>query len=415
MTLLEDRLAAAGDQLDALVDTRLERRVDDRPGLRGRTTPRWRPLLVAAATVTVVAAGLLWTVQRGPADTPVADELTNETTALGSVSSGCGIDERDLVVVASTTDSQGRFVEYRVADLPDAFEEQLRVSDGGRMTGWMGSCDTIPLSSAHPSGTWTDVGSETSSTSTEVYVHGKLTAGSGPHLVTLSTGDVVPVWPTADGWFLATLVIRPVDDVEVVSTSPDRSIDVDVPEPTTPVMDDDPIGTTVIPAVERPPLAIGETVMLGAAPNLEAAGFVVDVEVGRPATDVVAVLDQYLATGRVGAQVVLHLGTNGPVSAETWDEILRRLPPDEVEQVIVLTVTAPGRPWIESNNEIIRSLPERHPNVAWLDWAVFVQDNQVPGLAPDGIHLGTDAAKQWYANHVFDVIGRHDLVQPLPE
>ena len=50
-----------------------------------------------------------------------------------------------------------------------------------------------------------------------------------------------------------------------------------------------------------------------------------------------------------------------------------------------------------------------------LDWAGFVASGQVPGLAGDGIHLGTAAAKQFYANYVFDIAGRRDLVQPLPE
>ena len=50
-----------------------------------------------------------------------------------------------------------------------------------------------------------------------------------------------------------------------------------------------------------------------------------------------------------------------------------------------------------------------------LDWDGFVGSGQVPGLAGDGIHLGTAAAKQFYANYIFDVIGRNDLVLPLPE
>jgi hypothetical protein len=50
-----------------------------------------------------------------------------------------------------------------------------------------------------------------------------------------------------------------------------------------------------------------------------------------------------------------------------------------------------------------------------LDWAGFVTSGQVPGLAGDGIHLGTEAARQWYANYIFDFSGRRDLVQPLPE
>jgi hypothetical protein len=172
--------------------------------------------------------------------------------------------------------------------------------------------------------------------------------------------------------------------------------------------------TTTLPVAERPPLAVGESVMLGAAPQLQAGGFVVNADESRQGEITAEIIGQYRASGQIGKIIVIQVGTNGPVSQETYDKIMSFLPPEEVEQVIFLTVAAP-RGWIEPNNALIWGLQGRYSNVKVLDWAGFVVSGQVPGLAGDGIHLGTAAAKQWYANYIFDFMGRRDLVQALPE
>lgn len=408
MTLLEDRLAAAGDQLDHLIDTRVGRAPHHSERL-GEQARHRRALTVAASTVALVAGGLwLMSTGRGPAEPPVAEDIPTTvapaptaTAAIEPGASACGIDQSQLVLVASATDSQGRTIDYLVADLPDANEEQLRFSDGG----WSSACDDdIPLSALHPSGAWTNVAMETSAVASEVYVHGKLPAGSGPHEVTLSTGDVVPVTPTAAGWFLATAVLEPVDDVEDVATTP-------VSAPST-------VAPTSIPVMAEPvadaaPLAIGESVMLGAAQQLQAGGFVVNASESRQGDDVVDVLRQLAAAGQIGETVVLQVGTNGPVAAETYLAIVTVL--TDVDRVVFLTVHAPGKGWIEENNAHIWGLLQDHPNVDVLDWDGLAASEQVPGMAGDGIHLGTAAAQQFYANYVFGIIGRNDLIRPLPE
>jgi hypothetical protein len=113
--------------------------------------------------------------------------------------------------------------------------------------------------------------------------------------------------------------------------------------------------------------------------------------------------------------IVIQVGTNGPVSQETYDEIMSFLPAAEVPTVRFLTVHAPGKAWIEGNNALIWGLKGRYPNVDVLDWDGLVTSGQVPGMSGDGIHLRTGTGKQFYANYVFGIIGRNDLIQPLPE
>ncbi len=135
--------------------------------------------------------------------------------------------------------------------------------------------------------------------------------------------------------------------------------------------------------------------MLGAKTQLEAAGFVVDAAESRQGKQVVDVVARLRAAGRLGHKVVIHIGTNGEVSDETFAAIMASLPPEEVQSVCFLTVRA-DRAWIEGNNARIVGLPSKYPNVHVGFWDGFVPD--IPGMASDGIHFKTNEAKQIYAD-----------------
>jgi len=152
--------------------------------------------------------------------------------------------------------------------------------------------------------------------------------------------------------------------------------------------------TTTLPVDQRPPVAIGESVMLGAKPQLEAEGFTVDAAESRQGKEVVDVLARMRAAGQLGNTVVIHIGTNGEVSDDTFSKIMANLPPNEVKSVWFLTVRA-DREWIDGNNSRIVALPSKYPNVRVGFWDGFVPG--IDGMASDGIHLKTDKAKQTYA------------------
>ena len=153
--------------------------------------------------------------------------------------------------------------------------------------------------------------------------------------------------------------------------------------------------STTLPLDQRPPIAIGESVMLGAKPQLEAAGFVVDAAESRQGPSVVDIVAKLRAAGRLGNTVVIHIGTNGDVSDETFAAIMASLPPEEVRSVWFLTVRA-DQSWIAGNNARILALPAKYPNVQIGYWGDLAPS--VPGMANDGIHLKTAAAKQAYAD-----------------
>jgi hypothetical protein len=154
-------------------------------------------------------------------------------------------------------------------------------------------------------------------------------------------------------------------------------------------------------------LALGESVMLGAVGELSAGGIVVDAAVSRQGTDMAELLERMRANGELGRTVVIQIGTNGYVNDANFDRIMAQLPPELTPMVVFLTVRAP-RDWISHNNTRIRALPERFPNVVVLDWEV-ASEAILDQISGDGFHLRTGAAKQFYANLIFDAIGRPDL------
>ena len=73
-------------------------------------------------------------------------------------------------------------------------------------------------------------------------------------------------------------------------------------------------------------------------------------------------LSRMRAAGQLGNTVVIHIGTNGEVSDETFAAIMANLPPEEVKSVWFLTVRA-DREWIAGNNSrivgVAVEVPER--------------------------------------------------------
>lgn len=133
----------------------------------------------------------------------------------------------------------------------------------------------------------------------------------------------------------------------------------------------------------RPPIAVGESVMLSAVQALGARGIEVHASEAVQAAGIGEQLELLRDTDRLGDVVIVQVGTNGTVTDADLDRIMAAL--TEVERVVVLTVHA-DRSWIAPNNELIRALPSRYPNVTIADWDQLAVAE--PGiLASDGIHV----------------------------
>ena len=160
--------------------------------------------------------------------------------------------------------------------------------------------------------------------------------------------------------------------------------------------------TTTAAPIKFTVFAIGDSVMLGARPTMMFAGIDgVDAAVSRQAKTGATILEGVASMGSLGDYVVIHLGTNGPMSAETLDRLMRASASARV--VAVLTVSA-DRTWTNGNNELIRALPATHPNVVLVDWQMAVGAHP-EFISGDGVHLKTAEAKKFYTNQILGALG----------
>jgi hypothetical protein len=72
--------------------------------------------------------------------------------------------------------------------------------------------------------------------------------------------------------------------------------------------------------------------------------------------------------------------------------------------VLVLTNSVPGKNWEESNNRLIRALPERYPNVQIIDWKKYATDHP-KWLYDDLTHLRPMGQRK-YTALIMEALGR---------
>jgi len=177
-----------------------------------------------------------------------------------------------------------------------------------------------------------------------------------------------------------------------------------------------PAGATVAPvtAAPTPPaaggpmIAIGDSVMLGAAQDLKGIGFAeVAAQEGRQFSSEVGFAQQLGTSATLPSVVLVHLGYNGTISQSDADAFFGAL--QNVPLVVVMTIWGPQKDYVGPNNELLAGLPARFPNVRIAPWADVAPNcdtwaaergYQHPCYAvEDGYHLGANGA-EYYALQV---------------
>jgi peptidoglycan/LPS O-acetylase OafA/YrhL len=140
------------------------------------------------------------------------------------------------------------------------------------------------------------------------------------------------------------------------------------------------------PVDTRPVLAVGDSVMLAAAPTITDVSHghvIVDAAIGRQVPDGLDVLQRYRDSGAFMAvsAVVVHLGTNGAMS----DELFHRLVDITagVPRVVVLNVRVP-KSWEGQSNAAIDGGVPQHPTMRLADW--YTASAEPGALGDDGVH-----------------------------
>lgn len=147
--------------------------------------------------------------------------------------------------------------------------------------------------------------------------------------------------------------------------------------------------------------AIGDSVMLAAAPELQEAfpGIHIDAAVSRSMWTAPDILRDLDARGELRERVVIGLGTNGVVDPEVLDEVIAVVGP---ERELVLVNAFAERDWIAETNDQLAACADRDRTVALANWHDAIAPHP-DYLADDLIHPGPSGGAV-YADAVRDAI-----------
>jgi lysophospholipase L1-like esterase len=158
-------------------------------------------------------------------------------------------------------------------------------------------------------------------------------------------------------------------------------------------------------------LAIGDSVMATARSALnDAAGghVIIDAVVGRQVDDGLNVLQRHRDAGELAgvSAVVIHLGTNGPMTTRHFERLAQLV--EGVPNVVVVNVRVPRRWEAQSNTSIGEGVPH-HAAMQLADWYRASEPRGV--LANDGVHPTPSGAKV-YARLIVDLVHHREPAAP---
>jgi hypothetical protein len=134
--------------------------------------------------------------------------------------------------------------------------------------------------------------------------------------------------------------------------------------------------------------AVGDSVMLDYQDPLKTSipGVTVDASVSRQWSEGESILQTLKAEGQLGGDVIVGLGTNGPITDSDFDAMMAVL--GGASRVVFVNVHV-DRPWQDPNNAVIANGASRYPNVVVADWATLAAQNP-QWFGADGTHLAID-------------------------
>jgi peptidoglycan/LPS O-acetylase OafA/YrhL len=130
--------------------------------------------------------------------------------------------------------------------------------------------------------------------------------------------------------------------------------------------------------------AVGDSVMLASATALNKSmpGIYIDAQVSRAMVSGIAILQQLAASGKLRRDVVVGLGTNGPVTAAQIRQLRQVIGPD---RYLILVNTYGPMAWESSVNKMLGAAAKGQAKVGLADWHAAI-GRHTRDLWPDGIH-----------------------------
>lgn len=121
--------------------------------------------------------------------------------------------------------------------------------------------------------------------------------------------------------------------------------------------------------------AIGDSVMASSSDLLHKLmpNSIVDAAVSRQGDVGVSLINSYLQKGQLQENVLIGLGTNGPISDSDMQQILDLVGPHR--QIYWINVVVPTRPWQNQVNQQLASVAQKHKNFHVIDWYGYAHSN----------------------------------------
>jgi peptidoglycan/LPS O-acetylase OafA/YrhL len=143
--------------------------------------------------------------------------------------------------------------------------------------------------------------------------------------------------------------------------------------------------------------AIGDSVMLASAPELQNAlrGISIDAQVDRQVSAGLGLVQRLARTGRLRHVLVFALGTNGSFTAAQLHQLLAIIGPN---RELVLVNTYEARSWEAADNRLIDTAADTYPNVFLANWFATIE-HRTSLLWPDEVHPQPSGAR-FYAHTV---------------
>ncbi len=134
-------------------------------------------------------------------------------------------------------------------------------------------------------------------------------------------------------------------------------------------------------------IAIGDSVMLAAAPQLQARfpGIAIDAAVSRQMRQAPEILRALARKGQLRPIMIIGLGTNGSIDAATLHEMRAILGPDRL--LVLVSAQAP-RGWIPGVNASLVAFADDYRDVVIADWRGAIAP-RLELLARDQVHPGS--------------------------
>ncbi|KRM91329.1 acyltransferase family protein [Fructilactobacillus florum] len=144
--------------------------------------------------------------------------------------------------------------------------------------------------------------------------------------------------------------------------------------------------------------AIGDSVMLAGRDDLQAIfpKLYIDAQVARQAEAGIPTIKSLSDRGLLGKNVIIGLGTNGNVTADTINEIMQII--GDKRQVFWINVHVPTQPWQNSVNMQLAAAEKQYRNLRIINWNEYISHHSGL-LASDQTHP-TQSGSSKYASFI---------------